>query len=181
MKKIIVDIDNTLWDFAPVLYERMKRINPLVTPPAEWLLFDFWKSYVTPRDFYKAIKSIHLDQERFTPYPDAREFLSSIKELGLHIVIASHREKGTLGATFNWLNMHGLVFDEIHLSNDKTVLFDDCWAIVDDSPLTLEKAAKSGVIGAGLKMPWNRDTGYPLFDNLTDTFRHLKERLLSDE
>ena len=36
MKKIIVDIDNTLWHFAPALYERMKGINPDVTRPSEW-------------------------------------------------------------------------------------------------------------------------------------------------
>ena len=177
MEKVIVDIDNTLWYFAPVLYERMKKVNPLVTPPSEWRLFDFWKSYLTAREFYKAIKSIHVDQEQFAPYPDAAGFLSSLKELGLHIIIASHREKGTLNATLNWLIANNLVFDEIHLSNDKTVLFDDCLAVVDDSPFVLEKAAWSGVIGTGLKMPWNMDTVYPLFDNLTNVLRYLKENL----
>ena len=177
MEKIIVDIDNTLWDFAPVLYERMNKINPIVTPTSEWNLFDFWKKYATSREFYKTTKTIHMDQEQFTPYPDAVEFLSSLKKLGLHIIIASHREKGTLDVTVNWLNKNGLVFDEIHLSNDKTVLFDDCRAIIDDSPFTLEKAAVAGIIATGLRMPWNRDTVYPLFDNLTEVFQYLKERL----
>jgi hypothetical protein len=177
MKKIIVDIDNTLWHFAPVLYERMKEVNPDFAPPAEWHTFDHWKNYISPRAFYNIIKGIHMDQEQFTPYPDAQLFLESLKELDFHITIASHREKGTLGVTVNWLNKHNLIFDEIHLSYDKTVLFDDCWAIVDDSPFTLQKAASSGIIATGLTMLWNEHEDYPVFDNLTEVLRYLKDQL----
>ena len=68
---IIVDIDNTLWDFAAVFYERMKKYNPDIIPVPEWHLFDFWKAYVSPRTFYAIIKEIHREQESFPPYPDA--------------------------------------------------------------------------------------------------------------
>ena len=161
MKKIIVDIDNTLWDFASVLYERMKKVNSNIMLSSEWDDFDFWRSYMSSRTFYSIIKGIHLDQEQFIPFSDAQLFLTSLKELDTHIIIASHREKGTLDATINWLEKNELIFDEIHLSYDKTVLFDDCWAIVDDSPFTLEKAAYAGVIATGLKMPWNELECYP--------------------
>ncbi len=175
MHKIVIDIDNTLWHFAPVLYERMKRVNPDFAPASGWNSFDFWKAYVSPRMFYDIIKGIHMDQEQFTPYPDARPFLASLKGLDIHITIASHREKGTLGVTVNWLNSHHLIFDDVHLSNDKSVLFDDCWAVVDDSPFVLDKAAGAGIIGTGLKMPWNDRGGYTLFDNLTEVLHYLKE------
>ncbi|MBA4417016.1 MAG: hypothetical protein C0392_03750 [Syntrophus sp. (in: bacteria)] len=92
---IIVDIDNTLWHFAPVLYERMKKANPDFTPLTEWHKRDIWKVYGSPRIFYNVTKSINMDQEQFTPYPDAQVFLSSLKELDFHITIESHREKGT--------------------------------------------------------------------------------------
>ncbi len=115
-----------------------------------------------------------MDQEQFIPYPDARKFLFSLKELDLHVIIASHREKEALGVTVAWLNQNDLIFDELHLSNDKTVLFNDCWAIVDDSQFTLEKAAKTGIVVTGLKMPWNKDTSYPLFNNLMEVFQYLK-------
>jgi hypothetical protein len=173
MRKIIVDIDNTLWDLAQVLYERMVRVNPALTPHHEWREFDFWKKYVSPGVFYRLIRDIHMDQDAFTPYPDAASFLSSLKEEGFHIIIASHREKETLDATTRWLRAHNLVFDEIHLSYDKTVLFDDCFGIIDDSPLTLGKARETGVLGAGLKMPWNEYENYPLFDNLTEVLRFV--------
>ena len=34
-RKIIVDIDNTLWHLAPELWEALKKVNPEMPPPAE--------------------------------------------------------------------------------------------------------------------------------------------------
>ncbi|MDR2018108.1 MAG: hypothetical protein LBQ00_04440 [Syntrophobacterales bacterium] len=168
MKKLIVDIDNTLWDFSAVLYKRMVKVNPELTLYTEWHDLDFWKKYVTPRAFYSFIRDIHMDQYMFTPYHDAAPFLSSLKENGFHIIIASHRQKEALDPTERWLRANNLLFDEIHLSYDKTVLFDDCFGIVDDSPLILGKAYEAGIMGTGLKMPWNKYKDYPLFDSLTE-------------
>jgi hypothetical protein len=176
MRKLIVDIDNTLWDLASVLYERMRTVNPALTPPSEWHDFNFWKRYISPRAFFNLIRDIHMDQDMFTPYQDAGLFLTSLKEIGFHIIIASHREKGTLDASVRWLQINNLVFDEIHLSYDKTVLFDMCWGIVDDSPFALHKAKKAGIVGAGLEMPWNKDDDYPLFGSLTEVFQYLKKK-----
>jgi hypothetical protein len=166
MEKIIVDIDNTLWDFASVFYERMKKINPDFAPPEGWHTFDFWKAYISPKQFYGIIMGIHMDQNLFLPYQDAALFLASLKEKGFYIIIASHREKGTFNVTERWLHQNNLIFDELHISYDKTILFHECRAIVDDSPITLGKAAKAGIIGVGLRMPWNEREDYNLFDNL---------------
>lgn len=113
----------------------------------------------------------------FTPYQDAGLFLSSLREFGFHIVIASHRVKEALDATARWLQANNLVFDEIHLSYDKTVLFDACWGVVDDSPFTLYKAKKAAIVGAGLEMPWNKHEEYPLFGNLAEILQYIKEKL----
>lgn len=180
MKKIIVDIDNTLWHFASILYERMKEINPQITQPSEWHDYFFWRSYLTPKEFYKVIKGIHRDQEMFNPYPDAELFLSSLKDMGFHITIASHREKETLHATINWLNRYNLVFDEVHLSYDKSVLLDNCISVIDDSPIILEKAANSGIICCGLKMPWNDNGIYNVFDTLTEILHYLRAKKLHE-
>jgi hypothetical protein len=177
MRKLIVDIDNTLWDLAPVLYDRMRKVNPALTPPSEWHEFDLWKRYVPPRVFYGLIRDIHMDQSMFAPYQDAGRFLASLKEIGFHIVIASHRVKETLGATTRWLQANNLAYDEIHLSYDKTVLFDACWGVVDDSPFTLYKAKKAGIVATGLEMPWNKREDHPLFGNLAEILPYLKEKL----
>jgi len=173
MKRIAVDIDNILWDFSPVFWERLQKINPEIIPPAIWNRFDFWRKYVTAKQLYGVIKEIHLEQESFKPYDDAGPFLSSLKNRGFHIIIASHREQGTMEPTRRWLLMHNLVHDEIHLSNDKSILFHDLYAVVDDSPSVLDKARAAGIIRAGLRCPWNADTDHPLFDSLPEILIYL--------
>ena len=128
---------------------------------------------MSARTFTPSLRA-SMDQERFIPF-GCSTISASLKEMDIHIIIASHREKGTLNATVNWLKKNDLAFDEIHLSHDKTVLFDDCWAVVDDSPLTLEKAARAGIIATGLKMPWNKHQDYTLFHSLPEVLHFLKE------
>ena len=135
------------------------------------------KRHIPPGTFFSLIRDIHMDQHMFTPYPDAGSFLTSLKEIGFHIIIASHRMKETLDTTVRWLQTHNLVFDEVHLSYDKTVLFDKSWGIVDDSPFTLHKAKKAGIVGAGLAMPWNKREDYPLFGSLTEIPPYLKGKV----
>lgn len=173
-KKIAVDIDNILWDFSPVFWERLKKINPEIVPPAIWNRWDFWHTYVTTKQLYGVIKEIHLEQEKFLPFREARPFLSGLKDMGFYIIIASHREQGTFEPTQRWLRMHDLFCDEIHLSNDKSVLFNDMCAVVDDSPAVLDKAKAAGVIRAGLRCPWNKDTDHPLFDTLPEILTYIK-------
>jgi len=179
MRKIIVDIDNTLWDLAPVLYEGLKSFNNRLPPPSYWYQWDFWKGYVSERILYGVLRDIHLKQDIYKPYDSAEQFLSYLKDEGFYIIIASHREKGTFDATQKWLVMNNLVFDEVHLSYDKSVLFDQCWAIVDDSPITLNKAKQAGIVRAGLKNPWNEKEEHPLFNDLPEVFYYLKSQCLS--
>ncbi|HOD78880.1 MAG TPA: hypothetical protein PK125_11355 [Syntrophorhabdus sp.] len=174
VKKIAVDIDNILWDFSPVFWERLRRINPDIIPPTVWNRWDFWHQYVTTKQLYGAIKEIHLEQEKFRPFDDASLFLSSLRDMGFYIIIASHREKGTIEPTERWLGMYRLVYDEIHLSSDKSVLFNDLCAVVDDSPSVLDKAKAAGIVRAGLRCPWNKDTDHPLFDTLPEILSYLK-------
>jgi hypothetical protein len=179
MKKAVIDIDNTLWHFCDVLYERLKRINNVMPSPDNWVEWDFWEEYCSREDFIKAINEIHLiqDDERHLPYPEARDFLATLKEHNFHIVIASHRTPESIEQTHSWLVKHDLIFDELHLSSNKTVLFDEkCHIVVDDAPFVLEEAVKSGVIASGLLFPWNRSNihnGYRLFTSLNDVLRYI--------
>ncbi len=180
MAKIIVDIDNTLWDLAPVLCEGLRTVNPLLPAPDRWDTWDFWKGFVGEKDVYKILRDIHMVQDRFGVYPESAKFLDLLRQAGFYIIIASHREKGTLDATTRWLKGHALTFDEVHLSHDKSVLFDDAWAIVDDSPVTLDKAQKAGIVRAGLRNPWNEKKNHPLFDNLLEIYGYLRGKCVVD-
>ena len=179
MRKLIVDVDNTLWDLAPVLYRHMKEVAPSIPGPAMWKKWNFWEGYAPEKMLYAVIRDIHLRQDHFGVYPDAKQFLSSLREKGFYIIIASHREKGTIHAAKRWLKKHELPFDEVHLSYDKSVLFSDAWAIVDDSPVTLDKALKAGIVRAGLKNPWNEHENHPLFDNLMEIYAYLQGQCTS--
>jgi hypothetical protein len=72
--------------------------------------------------------------------------------------------------TERWLQKHGLVYDEIHLSYHKTeIISTGTDVVVDDSPAVLEKAIESGALATGLLFPWNRayrDNGFRLCGNL---------------
>ena len=173
MRTIIVDIDNTLWDLAPVLYRHLKAVAPEIPSLTQWTDWDFWKGFISEKSLYAIIRDIHMHQDQYGVYQEAKQFLASLKEKGLCIIIAGHREKGTLDATVRWLQKHNLSYDEVHLSHDKSVLFDGCWAIVDDSPITLEKATKAGIVGVGLRTPWNEKGEFSLFDGLVEIYNYL--------
>ena len=177
--KIIIDIDNTLWDFSPVFWKHLRDINPDITPPQAWDRWDFWEVYVSKKELYDAIHRIHMDQEKYPPYGEAKPFLTSLKEKGFYIIIASHREQESFDGTVRWLNKYGLPFDEIYLSDDKSILFKDCCAIVDDSPFMLDKAKYAGIVRTGLLHPWNARTDHPLFNSLQEVLNYIESQCSS--
>jgi hypothetical protein len=177
-KKAIIDIDNTLWQFCDIFYLKLKKINNEFPPIEQWTTFDFWTPYCTEKDFMTAINAIHQEQDsdRYQPYPESRDFLLSLKDHGYHVVIASHRREETRKPTERWLRRHKLHYDELHLSFDKTVLFDQAAIVVDDAPHTLEKAMACSAVSAGLLFPWNRSyagNGFGLFHDLPEVLRYV--------
>jgi uncharacterized HAD superfamily protein len=173
-KKAVIDIDNTLWHFCGVLYEELKANNSSIPNPNEWVDWDFWINYCSENEFWGAINQIHLNQDHdeHLPYPEAKEFLLQMKKQNYHIVIASHRITDSYIQTKRWLRKHGMIFDELHCTPDKTVLFDNtCAIVIDDSPFILEKAIERGIKVSGLSFPWNKisqNNGIKLFSNLNE-------------
>jgi hypothetical protein len=176
MKKIIVDIDNTLWDLAPVFFEYLQKYNPDIPVDDLKRGETRLKGYIPREDLFGVLKEIHMRQDEFEPYADAKEFLLALKEMGLYIIIASLRDEEARDATARWLKRYELPYDELHLSNDKTVLFPDSWAIVDDSIWTLNKAAEEGIVRTGLVNVWNANRGHPLFPTLQEVLEYLKSQ-----
>lgn len=174
MNRIIVDIDNTLWDFATPFWKKIRHLG--VPRPSEWH-GDFWKDYFTVEQFLRYIAEVHKEQDvSAAPFPEAAPFLAALKTRGCRITIASHRDPASRGVTEKWLQTHGLAYDELYVGPDKTVLFADHHAIVDDSAELLDKAAARGLITAGLRYPWNKDSGHCLFENLSEILAYLPAR-----
>lgn len=174
VKKIVVDIDNTLWDLAPVFFEYLERYNPEVPIDALKRGETRLKGYIPREDLFGILKEIHMRQDEFEPYPDAKTFLAVLKEMGLYIIIASLRDEDARDATERWLERYELPYDELHLSDDKSVLFHESWAVVDDSIWTLNKAAEAGIIRTGLLNAWNANRGHLLFSTLGEVLNYLK-------
>jgi hypothetical protein len=183
-KRAIVDIDNTLWHFCDALYDQLKKINKTFPAPDNWINWDMWEGFCSIDEFLGAVNAVHLNQhsDNHLPYPEAKDFLINLKESGYHITIASHRSPDYRKQTKKWLEKHGLVYDELHLSFHKTELFDmSTDVVVDDSPHVLEKAVDKGVMATGLLFPWNRDytdNGFRLFSNLNEVLEHILNRAL---
>ncbi|OGW54291.1 MAG: hypothetical protein A2Y81_07745 [Nitrospirae bacterium RBG_13_43_8] len=179
MKRAVIDIDNTLWHFCDVLYERLKEINRSIPTPDFWTEWEFWENYCSKDEFLGAIKDIHLNQddENHLPYPEARDFLATLKKHNFYLIIASHRSPESTEQTRKWLMKHDLMFDELHLSYNKIALFEeDCHIVVDDAPPVLEKAVEKGVIASGLIFPWNKiysNSHYKLFQSLNEVLKYL--------
>jgi hypothetical protein len=185
-KTAVIDIDNTLWQFSDAFYLELKKINRNFPTPEHWTTYNIWEGSCSVEDFAAAINAIHhgQDNDQYRPYPESKGFLSSLKDHGFYIILASHRAPTTRQPTERWLARHGLPYDELHLSSNKTVLFSMADVVVDDSPLTLEKAVDSGALGAGLLFPWNRDyisNGFRLFQNLGDVLEYILKPNFPDE
>jgi FMN phosphatase YigB (HAD superfamily) len=176
-RRIIVDIDNTLWHLAPELWEALKKVNREMPPPAEWDSRKSIERFMPIKEFFRVLKSIHMQQEIYSPFPDAGYFLRDLKERGFYIVIASHRDPDAYEPTVSWMKKNSLAYDEIHLSYDKSVLFPDSIALIDDSPINLSKAAEAGILGTGLLFPWNENSGFPLFKTLSEVLQYLDSKL----
>jgi len=164
---ILVDIDNTLWDFAKTLYEKLSAKHTIPTPEY-WDCWDFWKGYMKEKDFYAVAYEIHQEQDIYGSYPEAAPFLESLKKKGHTVIIASHRQQKAFEPTVRWLKKNNLPFDKVHLSYDKTVLFDAVDYVIDDAPPIINKARLEGIPVAALRKPWNCMLNVPLYDVLTE-------------
>lgn len=180
-KTAVIDIDNTLWQFCDAFYTELKKINSAFPLVEQWTTWDFFRPFCSEEQFLGAVDAVHVrqDSEEFRPYPEAPGFLGSLKEQGYRVIIASHRRTEMREPTERWLKRHGLAFDELHLSFDKSVLFKDAAVVVDDAPQTLEKAVANRAIGAGLLFPWNRafaGNGFGLFGDLNEVLAYIEGR-----
>ena len=173
-KKAIIDIDNTLWQFCDAFYVELAKLNSKFPSPDRWIDWDIWEGYCSKQDFYRAVNSVHANQDsnKYLPYPEAKDFLASLKQNDYHITIASHRSPDHREPTERWLKKHGLQYDELHLSFQKTNLFNIFTdVVVDDAPQVLEKAVESGAKATGLLFPWNMeytDSGFRLYSSLNE-------------
>jgi hypothetical protein len=81
------------------------------------------------------------------------------REQGHFIHITSHRDPTAYDATARWLDEIGLVYDDLHCSDDKVgrCVELEIDLLIDDSPLNLARALEHGMLVATISHPWNRE------------------------
>jgi hypothetical protein len=103
--------------------------------------------------------------------------LEALRAHGYHITIASHRSPEHTAPTEKWLQRHGLVYDELHLSHKKTDIYSSSTdVVVDDIPQFLERAVECGAKAVGLMFPWNeayRRNGFRFYPSLDEVLAYI--------
>jgi hypothetical protein len=64
----------------------MRKINKDFPTIDRWTNWDMWERYCSQGEFFSAVKNaIRQDSDEFQPYPEAKGFLSTLKQNGYHI------------------------------------------------------------------------------------------------
>lgn len=180
MKHIIVDVDNTLADFSPVFYQELKKRCPAIPKCSEWTSWDFYTSYISKELFYDSAHAAQMRIMETEPLTGAKRMLDTVANYG-HVVIASHRKQESFDLLVDWLVLHDMAWDDIHISHDKRTIFNtDTVLIIDDCPATMQAGMDFGFRAASRVFPWNecmRGTGAFLGESLYDVMVYARECL----
>ena len=66
---VVVDIDDTLWDFAAALQNSLRLRNIIVEPLEKFYLWNFWQEYMDEKTFFQIVKKVHIKQESYPSFP----------------------------------------------------------------------------------------------------------------
>lgn len=160
-----VDLDGVLFDFAHSLHRYLVSIGhevpeyDVVKEVDKWEFYEDWQLSVT--DF---LKHCHDGVDagyvfRGPVRPGSKEALDRIKAAGHEIHIVTDRSFGSKPynserATYDWLEEHGLPFNSVTFSPDKTVVPTDCF--VEDKIANYDALKLSGVDAYLITRPWNK-------------------------
>ena len=180
MARIALDIDSTLHHYWDQL-QRVARERYGVELPYEDQRD--WGITVMDRDAVaRCVAETHSDENiaAAVPYPGAVEAVRRWHDEGHWIHVTSHRRDSASAATARWLDAIGMPFDDLHCSFDKVArcLELEVDVLIDDSPVTIERARNAGIVPATIVHPWNArlvaDHGVVGADNWAELERKLR-------
>ncbi len=157
--KIAIDIDSTLHHYWDQFAAAAKRRFGVDLPYEHQVTWDI--SRLRPEQVKVCIAETHGPEKvrAATPYPGAAEVLARWKEQGHFIHITTHRTTDAHAATQDWLDRHGIPYDDLYCSYDKVTRCAELGidVLIDDSPVNLLRAIDEGIRAATILHPWNRD------------------------
>jgi len=156
---IAIDIDSTLHHYWDQLSDAAQRRFGIPLPYEEQLTWTITR--LRPEQVKACVRETHSEACVLAsePYPGAVETVSEWHAAGHFIHVTSHRDAAAHGATERWLRRIALPYDELYCSYDKLARCREIGIdlLIDDSPVTLERALEAGMTAATLLHPWNRD------------------------
>lgn len=139
---------------------------------------DLWKSGPTPEPYWDWYKDWNWTTEQFLDFCNAGadagflfsgpvregfvESIGEVAELGHEIIIITDRSFGTTPSvsenlTCEWLAQHGIEYDELVFSPDKTCVPTDMF--IDDKLANYDALRRAGTNVFLLNRPWNKVSG----------------------
>ena len=189
----IVDMDDVLVEFRTGFAKWLnvrKNIFPDVESKEYYFIDALAKSGENPEGVFEEFIADHGFCDWLEPNPDAKNFLSELKEAGYWIHILTARPDDNLNCfydTFDWLNRHNLYFDDISFSAEKfrwcaKSKYYDAGAIkfaIDDSPKHATEYATHGLLCYVPKKPYNEKqwniNGVVPYDTFSDLLKYLNK------
>lgn len=162
MSRIAVDVDDVLFPFVETLrvylHENHGVAMESMPDPISWDLAKCWN--IDKAKLWN-IASVAVNQGMLLsagPIDGAVEALSKLRAGGHSIHIITARFGGRAGVvhkdTYTWLLQHGIPFDSLTFSHDKSILQCD-WSI-DDRPENCDAFRESGAMAILMDQSWNQ-------------------------
>lgn len=167
--RVGIDLDGVCYDFAASVREYLcntirSHEADICAAPMRWEFYEDWGL-----DVNAFLSTCHdgvdagIIFSHGEPYPNVTEAFKIIKGAGHTIHIVTDRSFGKNGAseaaTRAWLDCHGLPFDSLTFSADKTVVRLD--TMVDDKLANYDALVAAGVDAYLLTRPWNQHDPAP--------------------
>jgi 5'(3')-deoxyribonucleotidase len=164
-----IDLDGVIYNFVDefrAYYSEKIGVDiDSLSEPTSWEFYRDWG--MTDEEYFTnlGLAAIHSKVFRHGEiYPNARESILKLKEMGFEIVIITARYlsnnpdhmKIIENNTRNWLVDNNVAFDELIIDNDKTRHGLDI--LIDDNLSNVEALLIAGAYGYVFDRPWNRNS-----------------------
>lgn len=167
--RVGIDLDGVCYDFAASVREYLCNTvgthDPdRCTDPTRWEFYEDWGLDLPAfLDVFHEGVNAGVIFTHGDPHPNVAEAFAVIHGAGHSIHIVTDRSVGEPGAseaaTAAWLDRHGLRFDSLTFSADKTVVALD--VMVDDKLANYDALDDAGVEAYLLTRPWNQVSDRP--------------------
>jgi uncharacterized HAD superfamily protein len=160
--RILVDIDATLYDSAPLWAELFARFHGIALKESDVVRWDWWRDFVSDAEFEDLIKAMHARSSVMSrrPFDGAPETIRRWHDQGIEIHIASDRATSSARVTGEWLRRHGIPYDHLicrrGIDKVEYAVEHGLGLIIDDRPDTIERAVAASIPAATLIYPYNR-------------------------